>query len=456
MTDPYTVETKFPQAHGGKPHRLEWQTMIKHLIIGGGIGGVLTAMYLQKRAGVPSRSIRILDPHPTLLARWHANVEACGMRYLRSSSSHVLDTDFRSLRSFAARSPGFDKGDFTPPYRRPSVRLFRAHCEHIMQECGVPELHIKGTAQSLKRGRKGHLILETDKGALEAKNLILSLGAGTQPVRPDWAESAAEVQHIYDPGFRSSLASAGQVGQVGQVGHAASARSPTTKTAHVAIVGGGIGAAQHACMLVGRYHATVSIIARHEPTMSVFDFNPCYVGPSCLPGFLSSEDYRERRRVLEQERYPGTLPPDVYAELQALRESGSISWIRGEVSRIEPSHCGKSSSQVEKDTGQTTVFITPPYRDKKPQNEMRLVCDKLRLATGFTPGFNRNPLMRQISMEFNAPFEAGGAPIPGSTLEWLSRVFLVGRAAELEVGPPAANIIGMHNAAKRICSSVSV
>jgi len=410
--------------------------MIKHLIIGGGIGGVLTAVYLQKKGGVPPRNLRILDPHPSLLARWHANVQACGMRYLRSSSSHVLDSEFRSLRSFAAGSKHFDEADFTPPYRRPSVRLFRAHTEHIMQTTGIPELHMKGSALSLSRNSKGALLVETDEGVLKAENLILALGAGAQPLRPAWAESVPGVQHLYEPGFRSSPAHAGRPGR---------------DKPHVVIVGGGIGAAQHACLLVRSYQAKVTVVARHEPTMSVFDFNPCYVGPACLPEFLSLENYGQRRRVLEQERYPGTMPPDVYAEIQALRDSGSITWIRGEVAGLTRAHSEQGRGGLEKNPQPTMVQITPHQADANPQAEIELMCDELRLATGFAPEFNQIPFMRQIALEFNAPCEAGGVPVPGSSLEWVNGVFVVGRAAELEIGPPAGNIIGMHNAVKRIC-----
>lgn len=412
--------------------------MIKHLIIGGGIGGVLTALYVQKKGGVAARNLRILDPHPTLLARWHANVQACGMRYLRSSSSHVLDTDFRSLRGFAARSSHFDETDFTPPYQRPSVRLFHEHAEHIMQTNGIPELHMKGSAQSLSRNSKGALLVETDEGVLKTENAILSIGAGAQPARPAWAESVPQIQHIYDPGFRCSLART---------------RHPDRDAPHVAIVGGGIGAAQHACLLVRSCQAKVTIIARHEPVMSVFDFNPCYVGPACLPAFLSLDDYGQRRRVLEQQRYPGTMPPDVYAELQALRESGSITWIRGEVTRVNQTNPEQSDAGLEKNPPQTMVHITASTAETEAQPEIQLVCNELRLATGFAPEFDRNPLMRQISMEFNAPCADGGVPLPNSSLEWANGVFLVGRAAELEIGPPAGNIIGMHNAAKRLCST---
>lgn len=414
--------------------------MIKHLIIGGGIGGVLTALYLQKKGGVAGRNLRILDPHPTLLARWHANVQACGMRYLRSSSSHVLDSDFSSLRSFAARSSHFDEADFTPPYQRPSVRLFHEHAEHIMETNDIPELHMKGSAQSLSRNSKGALLVETDEGVLKTENVILSIGAGAQPARPAWAESAPQIQHIYEPGFRWSLA---------RTGH------PIRNAPHVVIVGGGIGAAQHACLLVRSCRAKVTIIARHEPVMSVFDFNPCYVGPACLPAFLSIGDYGQRRRVLEQQRYPGTLPPDVYAELQALRESGSITWIRGEVTRVNQTDPKQLHAGLEKNPTHTVVFTTPSSAEAAAQPEMQLVCSELRLATGFAPEFDQNPLMRQISMEFNAPCEAGGVPLPSGSLEWVNGVFLVGRAAELEVGPPAGNIIGMHNAAKRLCSTAA-
>ncbi|MFN2310824.1 MAG: FAD-dependent oxidoreductase [Spirochaetia bacterium] len=414
--------------------------MIKHLIIGGGVGGVLTAVYLQKKLGVPSRNLRILDPHPTLLARWYANIQACGMKYLRSSSSHVLDTDFRSLRRFAAHSKRFDETDFTPPYRRPSVRLFQAHTESIMQQNTSAELHIGGSAQSMSRSSKGTLIVETDAGMLEAENLILSPGAGDQPFRPAWADSAPEIQHIYDPGFSVELECTTRRG---------------TRTPHVVIVGGGIGAAQHACLLVRGYGAKVTIIARHEPTMSVFDFNPCYVGPSCLPAFLSTNDYGRRRTILKQERYPGTLPPDVYAEIQALRKSGSISWVRGEVSRVEQNHRREDQGCSAQNALQTTAYITPSQADRKAQPEMQVVCDELRLATGFTTNWTGNQFMRHITLEHNAPCEVSGVPIPDTTLEWVSKVFLVGRAAELEVGPPAGNIIGMHNAAKRICGKIA-
>ncbi len=410
--------------------------MIKHLIIGGGIGGVLTAIYLQKKGGIPARNLRILDPHPTLLARWHANVEACGMRYLRSSSSHVLDSDFRSLRRFAASSKHFDEADFTPPYRRPSVRLFHAHTAHVMQMTNVPELHMKGSAQALSRNSQGALLVETDEGVLKAENVILSVGAGAQPLRPTWAESLSKVQHIYEPEFRCSLAQTKGAGR---------------DKPHVVIVGGGIGAAQHACLLVRSYQARVTVVARHEPIMSVFDFNPCYVGPACLPEFQSIDDYGQRRSVLEQERYPGTMPPDVYAEIQMLRDSGSITWIRGEVTNVTQAHDEPGRGRLEKKPRHSLVQITPLQADAAHPDRMELRCDELRLATGFSPGFNRNPFMRHIASEFNAPCEADGVPVPSASLEWVNGVFLVGRAAELELGPPAGNIIGMHNAVKRLC-----
>jgi hypothetical protein len=57
--------------HGlGKSFMLDW------LIIGGGIQGTTLANYLIHRYGAHAEHVRILDPHPHLLAQWnHAHAQ---------------------------------------------------------------------------------------------------------------------------------------------------------------------------------------------------------------------------------------------------------------------------------------------------------------------------------------------------------------------------------------------
>ena len=71
------------------------------LIIGGGIHGVHIATRLLADADIPADRLRIVDPGPRLLARWHDCTRTTGMTYLRSPSVHHLDVAPMSLQNFA-------------------------------------------------------------------------------------------------------------------------------------------------------------------------------------------------------------------------------------------------------------------------------------------------------------------------------------------------------------------
>ncbi|NDJ52085.1 MAG: NAD(P)-binding protein, partial [Chloroflexi bacterium] len=72
--------------------------MLDGLIIGGGIHGTTLAQRWLKSGPA---DIRILDPHPRLLARWTRLTRSTGMRFLRSPAWHHLHADPRHLEQFA-------------------------------------------------------------------------------------------------------------------------------------------------------------------------------------------------------------------------------------------------------------------------------------------------------------------------------------------------------------------
>lgn len=99
--------------------------MLDWLIIGGGIHGTHLALVLTRRAGVAPERLRILDPHPTLLARWHACTANTGMTFLRSGAVHHLDLHPEALARFAKAPDG-------QPYRpKPNIRVTRGNAVKI-------------------------------------------------------------------------------------------------------------------------------------------------------------------------------------------------------------------------------------------------------------------------------------------------------------------------------------
>ena len=105
-------------------------SLLQWLIIGGGIHGTFLANLLVNQLGVDRDDLRVLDPHDTLLATWSRNTANCGMHYLRSPAAHNIDLHVLSLYRYARSPAGKPFRDFIPPYNRPSLELFRRHCDH--------------------------------------------------------------------------------------------------------------------------------------------------------------------------------------------------------------------------------------------------------------------------------------------------------------------------------------
>lgn len=106
--------------------------MLDWLIIGGGIHGTYLSLYLTQRKGVAPEQMRVLDAQPEPLALWRQFTNNCGMEYLRSSHAHNLHFDPFSLVTFARTLDGQPLARFIEPYGRPSLELFNAHCERLI------------------------------------------------------------------------------------------------------------------------------------------------------------------------------------------------------------------------------------------------------------------------------------------------------------------------------------
>ncbi|NJP06225.1 MAG: FAD/NAD(P)-binding protein [Chloroflexaceae bacterium] len=176
--------------------------MLEWLIVGGGIHGTHLALVLIQGAGVEHERIRVVDPHAEPLARWHACTANTGMAFLRSAAVHHIDLHSDALTQFAKAPAGKPFARFVEPYRRPSVDLFRAHALDVIERSGVQQCWTTDRVCGIQRINGGWQVAST-AGSMEARQVVLAMGAGEQPAWPLWAQSLgmmdAPIHHVFAP-----------------------------------------------------------------------------------------------------------------------------------------------------------------------------------------------------------------------------------------------------------------
>lgn len=383
------------------------------IIVGGGIHGVHIAARLIGEGGVAPEQVRILDPGRALLARWRAYTRTTGMTHLRSPSVHHLDLDPMSLRQFAGKRGRRKPGLFASPYNRPSLDLFNAHCDRVIEEHGLGAVHVRARVSACRVDCDG-VSVTTDAGrALRATQVVLAMGTGEQPEWPSWAPSDdPRVAHIFEPGFSFP--------------HAADS------VQDVAVIGGGISAAQVALRLADQGRQ-VHLIARHAPRKYQFDSDPGWLGPKLMTRFERERNVNRRRAMIAEARHRGSVPPDIGRALRRAVDSGWISWRTAEVRCVI---ANRDALRLELST-----------RDD-------VSVQRVFLATGFSPKRPGGAMLDGLIKSASLPCAECGYPIVDRGLHWHPRVQVTGPLAELELGPVSRNIAGARRAGDRIISGL--
>ncbi len=387
--------------------------MLDWLIIGGGVHGTHLAYALTAQHGVSRDTIRVLDPHPAPLRRWNTFTHNAGMHYLRSPHVHHLDTNPQTLMAYARQHAHLK--DFTFPHQRPGYALFQSHTAGLIARNNLPSLFVQGTAQDIMTTRGGFRV-DTDNGILRAKRVVLAIGR-TELNWPHWVSDLchtnARVHHVFDLAFD---------------------RAALSQWEHAGVIGGGITGAQLALSLAERQPGTVTQMSRHALREAHFDSSPCWLGPRCKGQFVRAKTVEARRRLITEARNPGSVPEDIARDLKRAAESGMLRRQIGDITSAEAQPNG-------------TIKLLCGNGDT-------LLCDLLLLATGFDAARPGGKWLDFVKEDFGLPTARDGYPIVDETLQWSPRLFVMGQLAELEIGPPAPNIIGARLAATRIARTL--
>ena len=397
--------------------------MYEYVIIGGGVHGTCLANHLLDSGGYTHDDLRIIDPHEELLASFATKARQCGMRTLRSSFVHHIDTEPFSLETFAT---GHDRGDelvATNDYpNRPTLELFLDHARYVIDRHNLADCHVRGTVSAITDpDARDSLRVETDAGAFDTRRVGLALGLGPQPTYPAWTATVpdtAPLAHVWDDGF-DPMAATGFDG--------------TT-----IVVGGGITAAQLACRFAEQTHVT--LLSRHDLETALAEADPYWINWGHIETHLhtlpaGSQARHDRIRTV---RNDATIPPYVMDRLTDARDRGDLTIRIGEIA------CAYAT-----DDGLLVRFA----------DGASTANAQVLLATGLEPAPD-HPLVSQAAETLGLERGANGFPVLNDrTLAWRrtdgtdSRVSVAGKLAETTVGPLARNVVGARRVAERLLAS---
>lgn len=385
--------------------------MYEWIIIGGGVQGMTMAAFLLQSKKTSEEKLKVIDPHSKPLENWRKCTEAISMPYLRSPSVHHIEMNPFGLERFSKQ-----KGHhgFYGRFKRPSLELFKKHCEHIYRELNLEDCWVQGRTETLKKTGDHWEVTLSDGKTLATENVVLAIGIGEQPYWPEWAEAAKkEFDHIYHV-FDKDLELDNLPGPV-------------------AVIGGGMTAAHLSNKLAGLYPGEVTMLKRHPFRVKLFDSDPGWLGPKNQRTFRMEADYASRRNYIKAARHRGSITRDLHVKLHHLKKRGMLEWKDFEV-------------ETAAADGKTLVL--------HGKDGSLIRAESVILATGFLPSLPGKEWINPLIERENLTCAGCGYPIVNEHLQWDRGLYVTGALAELQVGPIARNISGARQAAELILSGL--
>lgn len=389
--------------------------MYDWIIIGGGIHGCTIATFLIKSGKANINNFLIIDPNKEPLSKWKRNTDVIGMEYLRSPSVHHMDLNPFSLQKYGKY---FGSGKFYGAYKRPSRELFNEHCTSVLNEIEINKAWYTGKVNSVTKHKEYWNVQTSKNDSFLGRNIVIAIGKSEQHIIPEWAENLNKdmpnrVYHVFDEKLPELQLLA-----------------PT-----ITVIGGGITAAHITIKLTDLFPGKITLLKRHDFRIHPFDSDPGWLGPKNLQFFLKNKDYHERRKMIQQARYKGSIPHELHRTLLKMEKERKLTILSDEV--------------ISASSNTDAILLN------LKQNHQQMKTNSIILATGFQAAPPNQQWLKKLIVEQNLPCAMCGYPIVNKSLEWCPHLYVSGPLAELEVGPVSRNISGARKAAERILLSTS-
>lgn len=333
---------------------------------------------------------------------------AVGMSALRSPAWLHIDVTRSSLLGYAVASGRtLDSEEQCPP-----LDLFNDHARYVLARDGIDTALITGTVQGIAPSSKGWCV-NSDQGSILAREIVLALGSADGGHWPGWARSfqrrGVSIEHVLET------------------------TSSRWKSGPLAIVGGGLSAAQAALAAASRGQC-VTMFARRSLRIAAYDTHPRWFNDDALVEFRAVQPLERRQSELVRGRNPGTVTAEVASVLDRWLGDGPgrITLVHEPIESVAPSGSGV------KFTWRQGVVET----------------DHVLLATGFERHVPGERWIRQLARTLGLPLSPRGQPIPDERLQWAPGLHVCGALAELQLGPAARGLAGGRLAARIISQSV--
>ena len=378
---------------------------VRVVIVGAGPQGLTAATYLVA-AGLDPSDLTVVDPGGAWLHRWRTRFAQLGIEHLRSPSVHHPDPDPYALTGFARDLRRTD--ELVGRYGLPGTRLFDDFCDHVIAD----------------RGLGG--VVRTDAVVDVDASGTVTLAGGERIVAQHvvWATDpavAADVPEGATPSARA-VSSAVRWEQVDLARHV-----PT-----VAVVGGGLTAAH----LVDRAldaGSHVEWVTRRPVEARDFDTEPGWLGPKEMQAFVAVDDPEERLARVLAARGGGTVPAWMLQRLRRAEQAGRLCRRVGRV-EVRDGECEAPTVRVDG---------TP------------VAADQVWLAVGDRPCVSAAPPLARLC-ESSGVGLVGGRPLLDPSLRVAGgAVQVLGRLAQLRLGPTAGNLAGARRGAELVVAAVA-
>lgn len=379
--------------------------MFKWIVIGGGIQGATVASHLLHFNLVNQEEILVIDPHDSPVEEWKRVTNKVGMKHLRSPSVHHLHPDPYHLKKFA-KIQQYRSG-FKGKFQRPLLNMFNDHCQQWIKEVNLHLSWKKGTVCTLQHSDSIWNVQVASGESFQAQNVVLAIGINDQPLWPEWAKELKD-------------------SQIHNISHVFEYNDLPTK-GDVAVIGGGMSAAHTAIQLAK--HTDVTLIKRHPIRLHDFDSDPGWLGPKYLTDYDKISCNIERRSLINNARYKGSLTRDLHVELQILMKRNKLSLITSEIYSLSS-------------TGDRVRI--------QLENEEQVDVASVVLATGSVKRLPGEKWLSKAIKNHQLPIAPCGFPVVDEYLKWSEGLYVTGALSELRIGPVARNIAGARKAAERI------